>query len=292
MRAAGGRAWHAEGPWPLPGLLLLLLLLPLPCPRRPFSPPDTGGGAASRSGLDLPRGLERCQMRVRMECWQVAGAKDEVGFHLPGLRTAPRADVASPPPARAERKKAVSQSLCMRGVCGGHRKPPPARFLPRLPTHPFGRYDTDQAKWRVRARTGADRWARGAQGWPCGHRSSEDGRVRAALRVGPHRSPGRPCQTSRLVRVGAWTRAGRGSTGDGKTMAPGHGPSASERSRAAAPSCVRRRSGAQERSTGSHRFRQKGGNIASTGRHRSDSYFVRACLPLHATTEIILLGPN
>ena len=157
MRAAGGRAGHAEGPWPLSGLLLLLLLLPLPCPDGPSRSPDAGGGAASRSGLDLPRGLEPCQMRVRMECWQVAGAKDEVGFHLPGLRTAPRADVASPPPARAERKKGVSQSLCMRGVCGGPRKHPPARFLPRLPTHPFGRYDTDQAKWRGRARTWADR---------------------------------------------------------------------------------------------------------------------------------------
>ena len=92
--------------------------------------------------------------------------------------------------------------------------------------------------------------------------------------------PSRPCQTSRLVREWAWTRAGRGSTGHGKTMAPGHGPSASERARAAAPSCVRRLAGAQERSTGSHRFRQKGGNIASTGRHRSDSYFVRVFLRL------------
>ena len=135
MRAAGGRAWHAEGPWPLPGLLLLLLLLPLPCPDGPSRSPDTSGGAASTRGVDLPRGLEPCQMRVRMECWQGAGAKDEVGFHLPCLRTAPRADVASPPPARAERKKGVSQSLCMRGVCGGHRQHPPARFLPRLPTH-------------------------------------------------------------------------------------------------------------------------------------------------------------
>lgn len=188
MRAAGGRAWHAEGPWPLSGLLLLLLLLPLPCPRRPFSPPDTGGGAASRSGLDLPRGLERCQMRVRMECWQVAGAKEEAGTHLPRLRTAPRADVASPPPARAERKKGVSQSLCMRGVCGGHRQHPPARFLPRLPTHPFGRYDTRHPKWRGGARTWADFCARAAQGRPFGHDSGQDGRVRAARRVDPRRS--------------------------------------------------------------------------------------------------------
>ena len=188
MRVAGGRAWHAEGPWPLSGLLLLLLLLPLPCPRRPFSPPDTGGGATSRSGLDLPRGLERCQMRVRMECWQVAGAKEEVGTHLPGLRSAPRADVASPPPARAERKKAVSQSLCMRGMCGDHRQPPPARFLPRLPTHPFGRYDTRHPKWRGGARTGADFCARAAQGRPFGHDSGQDGHVRAARRVDPRRS--------------------------------------------------------------------------------------------------------
>ena len=47
-----------------------------------------------------------------MECWQVAGAKEEVGTHLPGLRSAPRADVASPPPARAERKKGVGRSPC------------------------------------------------------------------------------------------------------------------------------------------------------------------------------------
>ena len=146
--------------------------------------PDT-----SRSGLDLPRGLERCQMRVRMECWQVAGAKEEVGTHLPGLRSAPRADVASPPPARAERKKGVSQSLCMRGVCGGPRKHPPARFLPRLPTHPFGRYDTRHPKWRGGARTWADFCARAAQGRPFGHVSSQDGHVRAARRVDPRRSP-------------------------------------------------------------------------------------------------------
>ena len=92
-----------------------------------------------------------------MECWQVAGAKEEVGTHLPGLRSAPRADVASPPPARAERKKAVSQSLCMRGMGGDHRQPPPARFLPRFPTHPVDGYDTCQAKWRGGARTWADR---------------------------------------------------------------------------------------------------------------------------------------
>ena len=120
MRAAGGRAGHAEGPWPLPGLLLLLLLLPLPCPRRPFSPPDTGGGAASRSGLDLPRGLERCQMRVRMECWQVAGAKDEVGFHLPCLRTAPRADVASPPLVRHLRARSGKKGWARAYACVGY----------------------------------------------------------------------------------------------------------------------------------------------------------------------------
>ena len=123
-----------------------------------------------------------------MECWQVAGAKEEVGFHLPGLRSAPRADVASPPPARAERKKGVSQSLCMRGMCGGHRKPPPARFLPRLPTHPFGRYDTRHPKWRGGARTWADFCARAAQGRHGGLVSSQDGLVRAALRVGHRRA--------------------------------------------------------------------------------------------------------
>ena len=277
MRAVGGRAWHAEGPWPLSGLLLLLLLLPLPCPDGPSRSPDAGGGAASRSGLDLPRGLEPCQMRVRMECWQVAGAKEEVGFHLPGLRSAPRADVASPPPARAERKKGVGQSLCMRGVCGGPRQHPPARFLPRLPTHPFGAGTTPATQ-------------NGGQGRAPGPIS-----VRAPLRAGlvgmsPAKTgtyeqpveltPVAACQTSRLVRVGDSTAARRGSTGIDKPMAPGHGPSASERSRAAAPSCVRRLVGAQERSTGSHRFRQKGGNIASTGRHRSDSYFVRVFLRL------------